>query len=198
MADRTLYDILEVSSTASQESIRAAYERLSEKYQGLVDRGGDADARVHLDAVKQAFFTLANEEKRSQYDKRFEARASSGLRNVEVVETFWTLPKLIVIGLLVLGSGAVYYKYQRDQARIEAEKVIAETKAKQAAEVAKAEAEKEAFALQRQRESQSDEMRQRREREAALRQYSYDNRIESRGNQAQSSQQQRDAQRAEQ
>jgi colicin import membrane protein len=179
VADKTLYDILELSPTASPESIRAAYERLSGKYQELSDQTGDSDVRVQLAAVKQAFFTLANAEKRAQYDKRITLRDASVSSNIEVVEPFWTMPKLMVIALLVIGGGGVYYKHQKDQARIEAEKAVVEAKAKAETEKAKAEAEKERLTLQREREERMTTMQQQREREAALRQYSFDNRVGS-------------------
>src|SRR5262245_56199843 len=93
VAERTLYDILEVSNTASAETIRAAYQRLAEKF----DATGSADARFQYEAVKDAFFTLSNADKRAQYDRKLELRSAAAIRNVEVLEPFWTLPKLIVV-----------------------------------------------------------------------------------------------------
>jgi DnaJ-class molecular chaperone len=109
LAERTLYDILEVSNSASAETIRAAYDRLAGKYDAAA---GNADARFQHEAVKDAFFTLSNAERRAAYDKKLELRAGTAIRNIEVIEPFWTLPKMIVVGVVALALGGFYYKHQ--------------------------------------------------------------------------------------
>lgn len=193
MAERTLYDILEVSNSASPESIRAAYERLSQK----IDPSAGADARVQHDAVKEAFFTLNNAEKRAQYDKKLELRAATSMQRIEVVQPFWTLPKLIVLGVVVLGLGGYYYKHQQEQARIEAEKVIAMAKAKEAEEKARAEAEAAQLALQRERDAKNEARRQYYEQQQAVRQYQSDSRVGAVYGRAIGNADQQSAQRAE-
>lgn len=174
MADKTLYDILEVSNSASPESIRAAFERLSAKAENGAQ---NADARVQYEALKEAFFTLNNAEKRQQYDKKLAQRASPVLQRVEVIEPFWTLPKLIVLGVIVLALGGYYYKHQQTQMRLEAEKAVAAAKAKEAEEKAKAEIEAERLALQRSREQKAEEQRQYREQQQAVRRYQGEQRV---------------------
>ena len=78
MAESTLYDVLEVSSSASADIIDAAYQRLAEKF----DPARDANtyrphARVQLDAVKQAYLTLGDAEKRALYDRKLALRGAS-------------------------------------------------------------------------------------------------------------------------
>jgi len=85
---RSLYDILDVSNNASPESIRAAYERLSAKF---AESSGIPDAKLQGTAVTEAFLTLGNPDKRSEYDKTLAARAQPIIYSVEAVEPFWTL-----------------------------------------------------------------------------------------------------------
>jgi len=175
MAERSYYDILEVSNTASAEIIQAAYERLVTRFDPTQPaNAGNAAARVQYDAIRQAFVTLGNADKRAQYDRKLALRNSAPARPADVAETFWTLPKMMVAGVIVLGIAGFYFKHQKEQARLEAEKVIALAKAKEAQEKARAEAEAERLAMQRERERERSERmtadRQRRERDSDLRQ----------------------------
>lgn len=175
MAEKTLYDVLEVSSSASTDSIEAAYQRLIAKLDPAKEgNAGNPDARFQLDAVKQAYLTLGNTEKRAQYDKKLEMRSTAAMQYVEVVEPFWTLPKMIVVAIVVLGIGGFYYSHQKEQARLEAEKVIAAAKAKEAEEKARAEAEAARAAVQQEREARSAEATTRRAEMAARRQQEND------------------------
>lgn len=173
MAERTFYDILEVSNTASAETIQAAYERLAAKFDPAKE--GNAAARMQFDAVKQAFLTLGNAENRAQYDRRLSLRSFTPARPVQVMEPFWTLPKLAIVGLIVLAIGGFYFKHQSEQARLEAEKAIAVAKAREAEEQARAQAEAERLTYQREQDAERKERmeaaRLRREREADVRQY---------------------------
>lgn len=178
MAERTFYDILEVSSTASSETIQAAYERLAAKFDPAQQgAAGDAAARMQFDAIKQAYLTLSKADSRAQYDRKLELRNIAPMRHVEVLEPFWTLPKIIVVGLMVLAAGSYYFKHQRDQSRLEAEKAVAVAKAKEAEEKARA-AEVERLAALRateqERSEREDAARLRREREADVRQLQRD------------------------
>src|SRR5262245_38708631 len=172
MADKTLYDILEVSSGASPESIRAAYERLAAKHDpALPENSANPNARILHEAIKEAFLTLSNPDKRVKYDRSLTAATTGRMYNVEVVEPFWTVSKLIVLAVMVVFGGGYYYKHMKESARLEAEKTVAAAKAREAEEKAKAEAEQRQQAqieLQRQREAQMQDDRLRRERDASL------------------------------
>lgn len=197
MADKTLYDLLEVSSGASPEIIQAAYDRLLIKFNpDRPENATNPGARIQHDAIKEAFLTIGNPAKRAQYDKKLEAGLPK-MYNVQVVESFWTLPKLIVLAFVVVVGGGYYYKHQKETARLEAEKVIAAQKAREAEEKAKAEAEQARLDLQRQREAQSAEMRQRREHEAAVRSYSSEQRIQGRQNDFSAQRERQEQQRAQ-
>jgi curved DNA-binding protein CbpA len=176
---KTLYDILEVSKNASPESIRAAYERLSEKFS---DSSAIPDAKLQATAVTEAFLTLSAPAKRAVYDQTLTARAQPVTYKLEAVEPFWTLPKFLLLLALVAASGGAYYKHNREQARLETERVIAIAKAKEAEAKAKMEAEQQQFELQKQREQALQEERQRRERDAAFQRFDFQqrgNRIEN-------------------
>jgi DnaJ-class molecular chaperone len=64
MADTTLYDILELSSTADVDEIKAAYRRLSTQVHP--DRGGSG-ALFRL--VREAYEILSDDDLRSEYDR---------------------------------------------------------------------------------------------------------------------------------
>lgn len=199
MAERSFYDILEVSSSASAETIQAAYERLAAKYDPAKD--GSAAVRLQYDAIRQAYLVLSNSDSRAQYDRKQQMRAFTPARPVEVVEPFWTLPKLLVVGLVFLGLAGFYFKHQKDQARLEAEKVIAVAKAREAEEKAKAEAEVERLAMaresQRERTERMEAMRQRRERDADVRQLQYQARFNEMNSRAYSANERSQVQREE-
>lgn len=201
MADKTLYDILEVSSSATPEAIRAAYERLSVKYDpDRPENAASADARILHTAVKDAFLTLGNATKRAQYDKSL-AASQPRPYNVEVVEPFWTLPKMLVVAILVVGGSGYYYKHQKEVARLEAEKAIAAAKAREAEELAKAEAEQArqaAMQLQRERQEQIAEERQRRERDIALSRFTAEQRAQMRQSEVAALRERQEAQRQQQ
>ena len=171
MAEKTLYDILEVSASASPEGIRAAYERLSGKFN--TENAADPASRVRHDAVKEAFFTLGNPEKRKLYDAKL-ARGRGVLENVQVVEPFWSIPKLIVVGLILAVAAGFYHSHQKEQgrlARLETERQIAAAKAKEEEEKARVEIEKARLESQQRRQEQAQEDRVRRERDVALRRF---------------------------
>jgi colicin import membrane protein len=182
MASKTLYDILEVSLSASMESIRAAYERLSAKFS---ESSANPDVKLQAHAITEAFLTLGNPAKRAQYDKAMAVRSQSVIYSVEVVEPFWTLPKFIILLAVIVVFGGVYYKYNKDtkaEARLQAERVIAAAKAKEAEETAKAEEAQEQFELAKQRDQTLQQERQRREQDAASRRFDFEqraNRIEN-------------------
>lgn len=64
--NRDLYEILEVSSTASQETIERMFRYLAQRYHPDRDTG-DAD---RFDEIAQAYRTLKEPESRAAYDSR--------------------------------------------------------------------------------------------------------------------------------
>lgn len=63
----TLYDLLEVSQNASQETITLSYQRLHGIYSACTDSENES-ATNQLIALREAFQTLSNPEKRKRYD----------------------------------------------------------------------------------------------------------------------------------
>ena len=140
--NKSLYDILEVSASASPDAIRAAYERLSARLDPLASENqGKEEPRLAYEAVKDAFFTLSDPQKRARYDRSHGGRIEPAITHMEVVPPFWTLPKLILLAFVVLIGGAWYYKHKEAEARLAAERAIAEARAKEAEAKAKADAE---------------------------------------------------------
>jgi curved DNA-binding protein CbpA len=136
MADKTLYDILEVSETASYEVIRAAYERLSRAFDPV---GSTPEATVRYTAIKEAFLTLGNPGKRAAYDRRLQSQVET------LVKTGMGMgPKLLIAGFLALGTIGAYshQKFRQEEARLDQERAIAAEKAKEAESLAQAEAER--------------------------------------------------------
>lgn len=60
---KTLYDILGVSRTATQDDIKRAFHKLA--HQHHPDKGGDAEV---FKKVSEAYSTLSDPRKRSEYD----------------------------------------------------------------------------------------------------------------------------------
>jgi colicin import membrane protein len=186
MAGKTLYDVLEVSSSASAETIRASYERLSAQLDPRKpENAGNSNVKFVHDSVKEAFLTLGNPTLRAQYDKKLAMRAQPQVQYVEEAEPFWTIPKLATLVIIVIIAGGFYWKHQREVARLEAEQAIAAAKAKEAEEKAKAEAEQARLEVAKQLVNAAQDELQRRDREQALRQYSVDQRANASATQAQ-------------
>lgn len=180
MAGKTLYDVLEVSSTASADTIRAAYERLSAQLDPRKpENAANSNVKFVHDSVKEAFLTLGNPTLRAQYDKKIAMRAQPQAQIVEVSEVFWTVPKLAALVLVVIIAAGFYWKHQREVARLQAEQAIAAAKAKEAEALAKAQAEQAQAELAKQQQDAAIDAQQRRERDAALRQYSFDQKYNS-------------------
>jgi curved DNA-binding protein CbpA len=173
MAGKTLYDVLELSSNASNESIRAAYERLSAKFDpSRPENTSRPEVKLLSDAVKEAFLTLGNPTTRAQYDKKIALRSQPPVQILEESEPFWTIPKLTALVLIVIIGAGFYFKDKREEKRLAAEKAIAAAKAKEAEETARAEVERARLELVKQQQDRMLDEQQRRERDMALRQFS--------------------------
>lgn len=197
MADKTLYDILEVGSGASPEIIRAAYDQLSAKFDTKsFEDGANPDLKIQHDAVKEAFLTLGNPVKRAQYDKKLGARYRAEIQYVEIVNPFWTVPKLMVVTLIVVIGGGYYYSYNQTKVKLAAEKAIAEVKAQEAVEKARAEAKQTQLEIQRQQQERFAEERARRESAQALQRFSMEQQANSRSTENYAIRERQDRERA--
>ena len=132
MADRTLYDILEVSETASAQTIRAAYERLSHVWGPGGTRGSAPHAALQHAAVRDAYLTLANPTRRATYDARLRAKRQSGAPQ--------RYPRLRRLGIAAGVLVTAWIAYSHYVARQELKRGLAEQTV--AAEKAKAEAQR--------------------------------------------------------
>ncbi|WP_170291324.1 DnaJ domain-containing protein [Dechloromonas hortensis] len=163
----TLYDLLEVSQSASADAIAAGYKRLHAQYAESAAKG-DEDATNRMIALREAFTTLSEPSRRQRYDDSLAARD----QEVEAEPAGRPFVKLIVIACIVGFFGITYKKYQTAQetARLEAERVVAAAKtAETDARLAEAEARKaaeERIAAERaDRQRQRDEAMERANRE---------------------------------
>lgn len=198
MSEKTLYDILEVSPSASPEVIRAAYERLSAKHDpDNTLNGATPGARILVDAIKEAFLTLSNPGKRIEYDKKLAARSQPIFHNIQIVEPFWTTPKLIMLALIIIVGGSYYYSYKKNEMKLAAEKAIAEAQAREAEEKARAETEQTRLLLRQKQEERIAEERTRRESERAFRQFSSEQQRMSRSTDITAMRERQDRQRAD-
>jgi len=153
---KTLYDILELSPSASREAIRAAYERLSTKFDpDLDEHRGLSDIRMRAEAIKEAFFTLGNPDARARYDRSLSSSSAVYAPSIPDLSPTWTMPKIILIVIALIAGGGWYLNNKHTEQKLATERAIAEARAKEAEAKAKAEAqaaEQERLALQRQRE----------------------------------------------
>lgn len=120
----TLYDLLEVSTSASQESITASYQRLHAQYAALQSSTDGEDATNRLIALREAYTTLSNTERRKAYDEKLAARAAA-----EVVQEAQprSMIKILLLAAVIGTSGLGYAKYQsnREQVALEKERAAA-------------------------------------------------------------------------
>jgi len=189
-SSKSLYDLLEVNESASQEAIAAGYKRLHAGYSQLATNG-EEDAGNQLIAIREAYGTLSNPERRRRYDEKLAARLVAGESFDRPRQSFMKLLILAAtVGLLALGYGK--YQSEQEKARLERERIVAATKAAEL-EAQKAREEK-AAADQAERQRRADEAVERNER---ARDIAYGNQI-TRGVQYGESQLRLEQQRAEQ
>lgn len=134
----SLYDILEVSRMASPEAISESYKRLHANCSGESARGSE-DATNRLIALREAYNTLANPEKRKVYDQRLAAAEFEVVYEENQPRTSF-LKVLIIVSILAT-CGVVYSKYRASEelARLQREETaaavrLAELEAKKAKE----------------------------------------------------------------
>ncbi|GAB4059693.1 DnaJ domain-containing protein [Uliginosibacterium sediminicola] len=130
MSDKkSLYDMLEVSRTASAEAIEAAFARLSAQHtQGRLKAPESLSAEAFFSLIKDAYFVLGNPLRRAEYDRKFQSSVSLGI-DPAFEEMGLSLRSKLLIGLVVAAVGAYGYQSHQDslakQARIQAEQAAA-------------------------------------------------------------------------
>ncbi|XP_065310015.2 uncharacterized protein [Dermacentor albipictus] len=80
-AKRTYYDVLEVSASAKQNEIKAAYYRLSMRYHPDKNKG-DRSSNERFQEISTAYDTLSNESLRAQYDEKIGSPRMATTRHV--------------------------------------------------------------------------------------------------------------------
>lgn len=187
MAEKSLYDILEVSPNASPEAIRAAYDRLSAKYNPVGNDGQfNAEARIRHDAVKEAFLTLGSAEKRTRYNRERLARLQIDPPMTPAASSSWGGMALVAVLLILAGAGWYFHDRKQTEQRIAAERALVEARAREATEQARliteqrrAEADRVRLEMQQQRATQQAEERVRREHEMTLRRHATEQRMQT-------------------
>lgn len=118
----SLYDILEVSKIASPEAISESYKRLYANYSGDSAQGNE-DATNRLIALREAYNTLANPEKRKAYDQKLAAAEFVD----EDSRPQFSFLKLLLIASILGTCGVAYSKYKasEEQARLQIEEKAA-------------------------------------------------------------------------
>jgi colicin import membrane protein len=161
----TLYDVLEVSQSATQESIVAAYQRFHAKFAELSGAGNE-DAANQLVAIREAYDTLSNPDRRQRYDAKLKFRAAESEQTVSSVRPAFRFALLAVI----IGASCVLYsKYQSEQemARLEQQRIAAEAKAAELAKQKEREDKQAAEAADQQRRRDEAIAQSNRERDIA-------------------------------
>ncbi|KAL1434862.1 hypothetical protein MTO96_001745 [Rhipicephalus appendiculatus] len=78
-ARRTYYDVLEVSPSAKQNEIKAAYYRLSMRYHPDKNKGSSSE---RFQEITTAYDTLSNESLRAHYDDKIMGGSSTPLQGL--------------------------------------------------------------------------------------------------------------------
>lgn len=186
----SLYDILEVNQSASQEAIAASYKRLHTKHSEKVGIQ-DEDSTNLLIALRESYQTLSDVNRRRRYDERLELLAD---KQFAVEKEPFPFVKLLVI-VLVIGVCSVWYsKYQSDQERIRLERQKAIETVRMAEIAAQKESELKQAADQAEFQRRRDEQIERQNRERDL---AYGNQV-SRDLRNSEAQQRMERERAEQ
>jgi curved DNA-binding protein CbpA len=163
MPGQTLYEILEVRQTASQVAIRAAWERLSAQWDPVRPYNTDAEARTRYAAIKDAYSTLGNPQKRAVYDKKFNAVSKTSLSKPS-----GAVPKFAVVLIAALAIAGYNYSGKREQAPIDTAKAAAAKEDEQNEAESTAKIELAHLEQQRERQQKLKEERAREQHEVDL------------------------------
>jgi len=72
--DKTFYEILQISPSAGQDEVRAAFRRLArERHPDLLSRDLRRGAEAEFQKITEAYNTLIDPDKRARYDKNLES-----------------------------------------------------------------------------------------------------------------------------
>jgi hypothetical protein len=115
---KTLYQVLEVAQSASQETIDAAYRSISARLRERQARDPDGAALART-AVEEAYRTLSTENLRKRYDARIAFDGADTTLVVEPEERSWiarNLPWLIIAGAAAAGGYGYHYHVQKERA----------------------------------------------------------------------------------
>lgn len=170
----TLYDVLEVSSSASPAAIQAAFERLKAAHVADLDRGdGSPESVARFNLVKEAYQVLSSPQARATYDAK---TLGDEADNVILVEEAASAPwaKVAIVALIVIAGGFYLNAKSNEKAAlalVEAEKqrIEAEAAAQQRKLDLLADREEERRLASEARERSQEERRQRAEQERAMR-----------------------------
>ena len=75
-AKRDLYEVLGISKTADEKTIKKAYRKLAKKYHPDSNEG-NASAAEHFKEVNEAYDVLSDEKKRKLYDQFWRSTGQS-------------------------------------------------------------------------------------------------------------------------
>lgn len=165
---KDFYALLEISTSASSEAIKANYQRLQARYAALAAQG-DEDATNFLIALREAYGTLADPERRRRYDERLVARTAEPVAGEAARGGImkW-LVLLAIIGATSVGFAR--YQTEQEKLRLQHERELALAAEQKAAAEEKRRANEERLAEQqaeRQRQRDADMERAQRERDIA-------------------------------
>jgi curved DNA-binding protein CbpA len=163
MPGQTLYEILEVRQTASQVAIRAAWERLSAQWDPVRPYNTDAEARTRYAAIKDAYATLGNPQKRAAYDKKLNA-----VSKPSVSKPSGATSKFAIVFLVVLAIAGYSYTGKREHAQIDIAKAPAATEGELNEADSRAKTELAQLEQQRARQQSLKDARAREQREVDL------------------------------
>ncbi len=156
---KNLYDLLEVSPHASQESISISYHRLAQIMDpDLKENHSKPDAYVSFNLLKEAYVTLSNPERRRAYDLKLQEQTRS--EQILYVEPFWDRSKILAATLLLVASGFVYFKYTAAQEQAQAIRDQAVAEQKRAEALAQAKISEEKIEAARLAKEERDQQRQ--------------------------------------
>jgi hypothetical protein len=124
---RDLYDILDVSETATPVWIKRAHEMRRDAINADATLS-DKQRRVELLAIDEAYRTLSNRAAREAYDRRFLRQDEPGLAHA-IISAVVSPGVLAFAFLCLMGAAVYYYNYSAEQARLQVEKdrIVAET-----------------------------------------------------------------------
>jgi len=106
---RTLYDVLEISQTATTATLQSIYEIKAKALQQCID-DGNADAVNELWALKEAYTVLANPIKRAEYDKKLADKQINDPQHlipIRITKKRIFNWKLAIIAIVLLGGGLI-------------------------------------------------------------------------------------------